>query len=287
MCISACVGNYAETPYCIPGLEIDVRCMEELCYCIKENAFLLDLSFLNDELINWIESQCGLPELANALYPLIHRQGSLSGFAVMIMEYVGFYDNDVIRQVEQVLKQGAGLSSIEKRKSQVDYLVRKKKYTEALYGYDQLIKKWREQKAEDETALPAASCLAAILHNKGTAYAGLMYYDMAAKFFQLAYEKDRRDDYYIDYLAAKRMTLSENEYVAFVAEKPEQYHLTLELERKMERLSEEWEQQPEYLRLYNRREQRADGDMKKYYEENERLTRLLKSGYRDSLGGFS
>lgn len=284
MRISVCVGNYAETPYCIPGLEIDVHCMEELCYCIKENAFLLDLSLLDDGLISWIECQCGLPELAKALHPLVHRQGSLSGFAVMILEYVGFYDRDVIREVEQVLKQGAGLSSIEKRKSQVDYLVRKKKYAEALYGYDQLIKKWEEQKAE-EAVMPAVSCLAAILHNKGIAYAGLMYYDMAAKFFRLAYEKDNRDEYYIDYLAAKRMMLSESEYVVFAAEQPENYRFTLELEKKMERLSEEWEQQPEYLRLYNRRELRAGGDGKKYYEENERLTQLLKSGYRDSLNG--
>lgn len=284
MRISACVGNYAETPYCIPGLEIEVYCMEELCHCIKENAFLLDLSFLDDGLISWIESQCVLPELAGALHPLIHRQGSLSGFAVMIMEYTGFYDREVILEVEQILKQGAGLSSIEKRKSQVDYLVRKKKYAEALYGYDQLIKKWKEQKAEDETVLPAGSCLAAILHNKGAAYAGMMYYDMAAKFFQLAYEKDRRDDYYIDYLAAKRMTLSESEYVDLAAEKPEQYRFTLELERKIEQLSEDWEQQPEYLMLYKRREQRNGGDMKKYYEENERQVRLLKDGYRDSFG---
>ena len=56
MRVSVCVGNYAKTPYCIPGLEIEVYCMEELCYCMKENAFLLDLSVMNDQLLVWIES---------------------------------------------------------------------------------------------------------------------------------------------------------------------------------------------------------------------------------------
>lgn len=279
MRVSACVGNYAKTPYCIPGLEINVFCMEELCYCLRENAFLLDLSLLDDGLIDWIGQECGLKELAAALYPMVHKQGSLSGFVVTILKFAGFYDGETIRGVEQALKQGAGLSSIEKRKKQVDHLVRKKKYTAAIYGYDLLLQRWEEQEAESSVQ-PAVSCLAAILHNKGVAFAGLMRYDMAAEFFRLAYEKDDQEEYYIDYLAAKRMKLPESEYVAFAAADAENYRHTLELEKRMERLVDEWEQQPEYLQLYNRRERRTGGDGKKYYEENERLMQLLKDNYR-------
>ena len=45
---SLCVGEYCETAYNIEELEIRVYCMEELCYCLKENAFLLDMSIMND-----------------------------------------------------------------------------------------------------------------------------------------------------------------------------------------------------------------------------------------------
>ncbi|MDE5589716.1 MAG: hypothetical protein K2J60_11360, partial [Acetatifactor sp.] len=78
MRVSVCVGNYASTPYCVPGIEINVCCMEELCFVLKENAFLLDFSVMNDELLNWIERECGLKELARALHPMVHKQGSLS-----------------------------------------------------------------------------------------------------------------------------------------------------------------------------------------------------------------
>ena len=57
MRISVCVGNYAKVPYRIPELEVNVFSVEELCYCIKENAFLLDLSLLDDGLLNWIERE--------------------------------------------------------------------------------------------------------------------------------------------------------------------------------------------------------------------------------------
>ena len=60
MRVSVCVGNYAKEPYRIPGLEMDVFSMEELCYGIKENAYLLDLSFLDDGLLDWIERAEGV-----------------------------------------------------------------------------------------------------------------------------------------------------------------------------------------------------------------------------------
>ena len=282
MRISVCVGNYGSTPYCVPGLEINVYCMEELCFVLKENAFLLDLSLMNDELLDWIREECGLKELAGALHSLVHRQGSLSAFVAAILRFVGLYDEGVVAEVEQVLKRGAGLSSIEKKKNQVDYLVKKKKYHAAIRGYDRLIEKWQEQSMEGEV-LPAPECLALIWHNKGVAFAGLMTYARAADCFLKAYETADRADFYRDYLAAKRMEMTENEYVSFAAGNSGGYELALELEKDMERLLDEWEQQPEYLRLYGLSELKAGDRRQKYYEESEKLSQTLKDSYRRSI----
>lgn len=282
MRVSACIGNYAKTPYCIPGLEMNVYCMEELCYCMKENAFLLDHSLMNDRLLGWIGQECGLQELAGALHPLVHRQGSLSSFVSTILEYTGLYERPVIREVEQMLKKGAGLSRIEKRKSQVDYLVKKKKYVAAIREYDSLLANWQEMEGKGEP-LPTVSCLAAILHNKGTALTGLMLYDRAAECFLAAYRTDGSEICYRDYLAARRLALSEEEYVAFAAEQPEGYEYTMKLEKDMERFLDEWERQPEYLMLYKRREDRHGADRQRYQEESERLIQSIKDGYRSSV----
>lgn len=279
--VSVCVGDYAKTPYCIPGLEMNVYSMEELCYCLKENSFLLDLSLMNDRLLHWIEQECGLKELSRILHPLVHRKGSLSAFVDTILSYVGLYEEPVRREIEQILKQGAGLSRIEKRKSQVDYLVGKKKYLAAVREYDSLLSKWRELEEEKEP-LPAVGCLSAILHNKGVALAGLMLYTKAAECFLSAYEADGDPNCYRDYLAAKRMELSEDDYVSFAAGQKEGYEYTLDLEKDIDKFMTEWEQQPEYLLLFNRREAR-DFDRQRYYGEGERLIRTLKDSYRNSV----
>ena len=117
---SLCVGEYCENAYTVEELGISVCCMEELWYCLKENAFLLDLSIMNDKLADWIGDECKVRELAKHLYPMIHKQGSLSVFVLTILQYVGMYGEEDLKQVEQVLKQGAGLSNLEKRKSQID-----------------------------------------------------------------------------------------------------------------------------------------------------------------------
>lgn len=275
MRVSICVGDYAKTPYRVPGLLVNVFSMEELCCCIRENAFLLDFSFLDGRLIEWIEKECGLKELAKALHPLVHRQGSLSAFAVTILRYVGFYEEAVIRETEQVLKQGIGLSGIERRKNQIDYLVRKKKYKAALRGYEELEQKWTEQ----EEAVPAKEFLAKIWHNKGVAYTGLMLYERAAECFRQAWDLSGSAGEAYAFLTARRMGLSEADYVAFAGTQNEWRQYILELEKEFEKASGEWEQQPEYLRLFHLREDKGR-DRERYHRESESLIQALKDNYR-------
>lgn len=75
------------------------------------------------------------------------------------------------------------------------------------------------------------------------------------------------------------MELSEEAYVAFTSEHGEWYPGTLELEKKLERVMGEWEQQPDYLRLCNRKDIKSR-DRRRFYEDNRRLTQALKESYR-------
>ncbi len=282
MRVSICVGDYATNPYVIPGLGCSVYCMEELCYALKENAFLLDVTLMSDTLVDWIGGECGLKDLAHELYPMVHGRGVLSSFVILIMEYVGLYENSTVREVERVLKKGAGLSSIEKRKGQIDYLVEKKKYVAALRGYDALLAQWKDV---DENAgeTPGKQVRAAIFHNKGVAFTRLMLYEQAADSFLLAYQTEPAKEHYMAYLASKRMELNEEEYISFAAELMDSYEASIALEKEMEVLGKSFTEQPEYQKLLLRRDCRQGADKQKYYIENDTLTQVLKTGYRSSV----
>lgn len=282
MRVSTCVGNYAKTPYSISDLGMNIYCMEEFCYCVRENAYLLDPSMAGDKLVEWIDHECGLHDLARVLNSLVYRKDAFLTIIHTILKYVGFYEEQTIADIMSVLQQGFGRSNIERKKSQIDYLVEKKKYIAAVKAYDKLIEHWKELSLKGEI-LPPISCLAGIWHNKGVAYARLMLYGNAAECFEKSNEIEPSAEVYKEYLAAKRMELSEENYVSFVADNMDGYEATLELEHEMENYIREWEEQPEFLRLYNRREMREGVEAGRYFEESEQIVRILKDSYRSSV----
>ena len=279
MRVSLGVGKYSTKPYCLEGLGIHVYCLEELCYALCENAYLLDNSIMKDDIAEWIGNQCGLRDLANELLRMIHKKGTFSLFVCMILEYAAFYTPDEIKKVEEILKKGSGLSNMEKRKSQIDLLTQKKKYKAAIRGYCLLLEQWKEWEMEGRQ-MPPVKVMADIWHNKGVALAGLMIYDQAAVCFKQAYDLEPDNGYLKAYLAAKRMELTDSEYIAFVTGMNGIYEISLALEKEVEQLKREFRDQLEYQTLEERKRMRNGENKQGYYADNDRLISLFEENYR-------
>lgn len=284
MRVSISLGKYATTPYVIPGIDVGVYCIEELCYLLGENAVLIDQTIMSKQLVNWIQNECGLESLASELLPLVERGGSITSFVCIILEYTGIQDGYYIDSVRRTLKRGAGLSSIERHKKQVDYLVEKKKYSSAIRAYRALIEKWDLVSRDHSSILPGINVLSSIYHNLGVAYTGLMLYEQAADMFMESYQLDGDEIHFMSYLAAKRLGMSDTDYVSFAASIPDAYEEKMILEKSVNRLKEEWKLQGDAQRLHLRRSMRDGEDSYKYYNENERLLKALKDTYRESVG---
>lgn len=277
MGVSLSVGNYAAHPFCLEGLGLRVYCLEELCYCLKENAFLLDMDLLSDKLVNWIREECGLEDLAKELYTMVHRKGSLSAFVIRILEYTGFYELQEMQEVERTLKRGAGLSVLEKRALRIDQLLDLHKYVAAVAEYDALLADWEEASAQSSTARP--DLRSRLLHNRGIALAGLMRFGHAAESFYAAYETDGSEESLRSFFLAKRMELKTRDYVSFAAGMPEYTDVTLKLEKDVERMNKAWETCADYHRL-NTRPLFREEDVRGYQEESGHILAALKEAYR-------
>lgn len=274
-----CFGEYAKSSYYFDKLGISVSCMEELCYCLKENACLLGKEIMNDRLIRFIDAECKVPQLAKELYSLAHQKGSLSAFVALILESVGFYDKESIRNVEEILKNNAGLTDYEKKKLRIDYLADKGKYLTALREYDILV----DELEFAGGTLRNKAVLAETLRNKGVILAMQFLYEDAAKCFEKAYEISGDRELLKKYLQAKRMQLSEKDYIALIATMPEAYELSLQVEKELEALDNKWQQSSEYAGLCNMREWNAKGETQRYEQESGQLLEALKDAYREWL----
>lgn len=268
-------GTDAKTPYRFVNPDVLVYSIEELCYILKENAFLMDTDIMDKRLAGWIDTECGLKELSALLYPLINQKGSVSSFVLTILDYTGNYSREEMKNVENLLKQSANLSAYEKMKTRVDYMVGSGKYKEALFEYDLLLSRLPREE----------QCLSAkILHNKGVALTGLFLFAQAADCFLRSFELLPEEETYIEYLAAVRMQMSDSEYISFVAERPQDYELSLELERRMEALSRQWEESLYRQRLSGMQAWKAEGENMQYYDEAEKIIQGMKHGYRVHAG---
>lgn len=275
-----CLGVYATNAYRFEGLGLSVYCMEELSYCLKEHAFLLGPEIMSDELLHFIGSECQVPELERELYPMVHRKGSLSVFVATILNYVGFFEEKDIRQVEDTVRLGSGLSDHEKKKRQTDNLLEKKKYYDAIEAYNQLIAR---MEAEGKTDAGMGDFVADLYYNRGVVYANLLLYKQAAESFRESYNLKKDNETLRSYFYARRMELSDHDYVALVARHPECYEISMQVEQKLKELAGQWEESPESMGLTNMRRWRTTGDNHKYYEECDQIVRIIQEDYRNCI----
>ena len=271
-----CAGSYASVPYYFENLGLRVYSAEELCYVLKENAFLFDKELLDRKLVRWIEDGLKLPELAAMLYPLLHRKDAVAAFADTILRYVQFYKEEEILETAEIFKVGANLNAYEKLKNRVDHMVENGRYALALSEYDALL----EQIPEGEKQLTAN-----LLHNKGVALCGLFLFDEAAALFLQAEELFPDRENMIAYLSAKRMAMEETDYIAFAAGYPDSYEEMLEVEKRMEQLGASFALSEQKRRLDSCLEKKRLGDVAAYYEEIDDRVQELKSQYRVNVGG--
>lgn len=266
-----CIGTYAETPYYIDKIGKNVYCIEELCYCIVQNAFLLDEESFNKELFDWIAAECSLDRLADELRSMYSKRCSMASMAGTILDYAGYNTKKEVDKTEEILRENAGMDVYKKRLSRADFLMMNGRFSMAFKEYEFILANTPDMNNK---------LRARIEHNEGVMYAKLFLFEKAEKMFLRAFEDGRNPESYIEYLSAVRMRLSDKEYVNFVADNEEVYEASLELEKRMN----------EALDLYGASEDRhnlgtisvikAEGKMHEYYDMVGENTRNMKDEYR-------
>lgn len=265
------VGNYAEVPYHIARTDTPVYCVEELCFTLCQNAFLLDRGLVDGRLVKWLETECGLKDLARALYPLVSGNASPSAFVGTILEYVHFGTEKQRRETEEALRLSADMDVSVRKKNFADYLVEHERYAQAVMEYE---------KALEETAGMNHVMRSQLLYNKGVALCRLFSFEESAEAFLAAYEENpQNEEAAVSYLTALRMSLPEADYIAFIAANPEWHNQSLEVEKRMRAAQAEYEDSGKYMEL-SELFKRRDAS---YYETiSEKLTRMQKK-YREMV----
>ncbi len=179
-----CKEPIGAMPYYIEGISLNVYSIEELCYYIANNVYLLDSDFMNEELCAWIERELHLLELSDELRNKIRENGKLSEFVEIILREICYLNPSQIVDVVTTLAQLEEKSEFECDKIRADRLMEKEKYLSSIYAYKHLL-------TSDDVSTADPIVVGNIYHNLGTAYARLFMFEDAAEYYKIAFHKNR------------------------------------------------------------------------------------------------
>ena len=274
-----CLGKIAGKPYYFSKMLVNVYSVEELCFCIRNEAYLIDSDIVDKELADWLGDECGLQDLSLDLMRIIKEKGSPAAFAGVILEYTGYQTREEIVSIESVIRDNSSKSPAERGRTKADFLYDNGKYATALYEYEKILKGL----PENEVMIKSG-----IYYNMASAQMQLFDFNGAAENYRCSYECTGDQETLKMYLASLRMAMKDEDYVSFIAEHPDYCDTSLEAESLFGKWKEQFDTTDQSRMLFTLKVMREDGsdtsgEPGPYYSELDRLTEELKRRYREMV----
>ena len=220
-----CIGTLSTTPYFLSGLGVNIYSMDELCYYLCVNAYILDNDLIDARLCDYMRDNLGMPELAAKIRRMIKEGKTLGEMVTTILIDTKYCTDDEIAKIKQILVDNASLSFAAKRKVRGDNLLCANKYPRAIEEYQYVLSVLNK---EEEPELYSS-----ILHNVGCAYSRMFLLDKAAYYFKQAYDLDGTRESLVMYLVCLRLSAKKEEYDRIVVKNGYDERIALEAVRIM------------------------------------------------------
>lgn len=265
-----CSGNYAKTPYYIAEEDLRLYSVEELCYYLYKNAFLLQEDFFTDELLSWIGQELGLSSWADTLKEYRGKEDVLFSSIQYLFLMTGYFGKEECEKVYRILQDGSRLSVQERKKMRADAYCKRQKYAMAISEYEEILRTCPEEDVK---------LCARLYHNMGVCLAGMFVFDKAADCFKKAFHAYPNTESYVQLLASLKLGCSQTEYLSYLAEHPESYEDSLEVEARLKSMEQDWEN----LAPADVVDKLVEEEQVTHYEAVNRLLRQAKEEYTNMV----
>lgn len=176
-----CHHKRAKHPYEIGRVHLRIYTIEELCYYVCNNLYLIDHTIMNRQLCKWISEELELKDLAEELGDELSRNCTEELFVLTLLRGSYIYAQSEINKVQLILESLHDQREVEKKKFKADSLLESGEYSSAVLVYQAIINDpWDDSVAKDFYGR-VYGCL-------GTAYGRLFLYKEAADAYKEAYD---------------------------------------------------------------------------------------------------
>ena len=99
-----CDEKKAKQPYEIARIHKKIYTIEELCYYISNNLYLIDYTIVNKQLCEWLMEELDMDGLAKELRACIRKNGSVEQFVLLILRASSIYTEQELKKIEDIMK---------------------------------------------------------------------------------------------------------------------------------------------------------------------------------------
>ena len=227
-----CHKKRARRPFEISRIHMRIYTIEELCYYICNNLYLIDYTIVNDRLCMWLADELELTEMADELREKLREDCSMEDFILTILRKSEIYTAAEINKMKNVLEQLQSQKNVEKEKYKADSLQNSKEYEAAILVYQAILNKERDESVDSKFYGRVYASMAA-------AYGHQFLYEEAAKAYHEAYKICEEQELLKAYLYSCYRAMSQEEYEKLISGNPVLSDLNTELKEQIERTKKE------------------------------------------------
>ena len=184
MSFDLCTVKTAEHPFYIESVGVSIYSIEELCFFLKENLYLIDKSIMNSSLCDWVRDELGLKTLSRKMSEAMERPDKdVSYFIMPVFAEIGYLSGKGLHALRE------DTSVISKMECMTSALTR-----------------------NSSPSSLGAQFYASVWNNLGCAYALQFRYRNAADCFLSAWKLVRSREMMRKYVSTLPLFLDEKEY---------------------------------------------------------------------------
>ena len=135
-----CCGRLAKRPYHFQLGDTRVYSIEEVCYFIAHNIYLLQRDIFGKGFVNWVREELALTELADKLEAMSTREDALKDVVVTICCSCDYFDEPQINEMVHIMEETEHLPERECRKIKADTQLQSGCYESAVEGYQAILR---------------------------------------------------------------------------------------------------------------------------------------------------
>lgn len=271
-----CSSPLALTPYHFRLTDTNVYSMEEVCYYIWHNIYMIQEEVFDREFVMWIENELHMEETAHKLAYLIQDHKNLKDIVVTICCSCDYYDEEEINALIRLMDEIEQMPAYARKKHKGDTYLACHSYEKALEEYEKVFE-------SDEILHAEKEAYGSIFHNMGVAYSNLAEFRKAAEYFLKAYEQNKKDASLSQGLFALRLSKDVEGYKKALVDFDVSPEKQLQWEKEYAQVIEQSSQCKEALKLEKLRNVMKSGNVTEYYDKVHKYVVDWKNEYRKQI----